>query len=182
MRKKIGKMFCGKYFIEIRDFKEIAGHDDSLPFMGKLFINNIHVANCHNDGWGGEAVVAPMSNNISLFTEANEAIKKETWTYSNMTFNYTMSFIADILACEWQTYLQVREMQKEHLVFENTNNQTLKFIPFNHKDNKGNLSPITIGELCKTTFGVQLIKDTIEKYKKLGYKCLNTNLRFPKMM
>lgn len=69
--------------IELRQCKEVYGHDDSLPYNAKLFVNDVEVGKVYNDGWGGEPVIdGPVQQEHLL-------IKVENYLHENHSFVYT---------------------------------------------------------------------------------------------
>lgn len=60
----------------LTDIEEVPGHDDCLPFVGKLYYspkkeesNMLLIGEVHNDGWGGDCDIN--------FTRDWEGVKKE---------------------------------------------------------------------------------------------------------
>lgn len=47
---------------EVRGWKEVAGHDDTLPYVANIYKNGCFVANASNDGWGGSDSIQGRSN------------------------------------------------------------------------------------------------------------------------
>ena len=62
------------YNFSLRKFSEVKGHDDSLPYVATLYINNKKVCFLHNDGWGGETTIVEIYN-TKLFKEVENEIK-----------------------------------------------------------------------------------------------------------
>ena len=92
----------GDYKLRFKDIKEIAGHDDSLPFQGRLFVGATQVAFCHNDGWGGDAEVEEEGT-----TKAQELLDKvmpllvaEYVEFRGTKYHYrSLADFSDSLAC-----------------------------------------------------------------------------------
>ena len=112
----------GKYKCELKCFKEIVGHDDSLPYIAKLYINGKYVCKVMNDGWGGMSSIEEM-NNKSLYDEFNSFIKGIiAFTYQDMTIKYhSLEDFCDFLADDTLKYQMVNKMSKDHIVFEKPN-------------------------------------------------------------
>ena len=112
----------GKYKCELKCCKEIIGHDDSLPYIAKLYINGKYVCQVMNDGWGGMSYIREM-NNQSLYDEFNSFIKDiVAFTYHDMTIKYhSLEDFCDLLAGQTLKYQMVNKMSKNHIVFEKPN-------------------------------------------------------------
>lgn len=171
---KINKVF-GNYKIELRKFKRVMGHDDSIPYQGELWANNIHIANCWNDGWGGETNVEPL--NIELFNDVAEVVCKTFGAFGIKTWQYTIPILADELASMCEMNKHITAKQKNGLVFKRDDN-SLIVVPF--KTNKRNVIPIA--ELLLTNQGQTLIKNTIKKYQAQGFTLMNNNITYTKVL
>lgn len=172
--KKICKKF-GKYEIEMRKFKEVMGHDDTLPFNAELWANNTHIANCYNDGWGGDTIVAPV--NAKLFDEVAKIVCATKGALSKEDWNYTMPILADELSWQCVVAKTIERKQKNGLVFLKQDGD-LTIVPFN----SGKRKNIPISEILLSQSGQELIKKTIEKYERLGLKLVSTNIRYSKVL
>lgn len=69
--------------IELHQCKEVYGHDDSLSYNTKLFVNDVEVGKVYNDGWGGNPVIEGPVPQESLLT------KVENYLRENHSFVYT---------------------------------------------------------------------------------------------
>ena len=93
MAKKITMQF-GKYVLELKKYRQIKGHDDSIPFEGELYCNGTHIAGCWNDGWGGDAQVKPVLGNLALYNEVKKEVEKTNNLFDNPSWFYNMSVVA----------------------------------------------------------------------------------------
>lgn len=59
--------------LELKNCKEVMGHDDSLPFNADIHLNGKHIGSAWNTGWGGDAEYR-LSHDI---TEADKTALKE---------------------------------------------------------------------------------------------------------
>jgi hypothetical protein len=111
-----------QYKCELKAFKEIIGHDDSLPYIAKLYINGKYVCQVMNDGWGGMSFIREM-NNKSLYDEFNSFIKDiVAFTYQDITIKYhSLEDFCDMLAEHTLKYQMVNKKSKDHIVFEKPN-------------------------------------------------------------
>jgi hypothetical protein len=80
---KIKVKINDELYIELRQCKEVYGHDDSLPYNAKLFVNDVEVGKVYNDGWGGESVIEANVQQDPLLT------KVENYLHKNHSFVYT---------------------------------------------------------------------------------------------
>lgn len=69
----------GGHNVELRSFIETVGHDDSLPYQAKVFVDGKEVAVAYNDGWGGETNVRvtkekayPLMNEVEKYIRENK--------------------------------------------------------------------------------------------------------------
>lgn len=165
----------GIYVIEMRKFKKIIGHDDTLPFVAELWANGKHIANCHNDGWGGDTATIPT--NIELFNEVAKVVCSTKGAFNEADWNYTMPILADELADKCLFNVTVQKEQKKGLVFM-AENGNLITVPFKTKIR----SVVPISEMLLTQSGQKLIKETIQKYTNQGMKLLNSNIRYSEVL
>ena len=78
------------------NFKEVFGHDDSLPYEGELCLNGTSFMQCWNDGFGGLTEFNIL--NKELYQQALDIIKDETIYVEPYSFDVDLYFIADHLA------------------------------------------------------------------------------------
>ena len=62
--------------IELRNVRLVHGHNDSTPYVGKLYIDGKHIANCENDGWGGPDNIQPISKEARIILNRAEEYAK----------------------------------------------------------------------------------------------------------
>ncbi len=158
-------MKIGDFDIELRNYKMIAGHDDTLPYQAIMYINGKKAAVCMNDGWGGETVVTIV--NEKLFKEAEQAVVQTIWFED---YKYTMVSLADVLA-----YGLEKERQLNKFI---TSNQRKNLVL--RKEGKTytvSLSMTIAQILANESTKVQLMC-SIEKRKADGYEILNKNIPF----
>ena len=173
MAKKITMQF-GKYVLELKKYRQIKGHDDSIPFEGELYCNGTHIAGCWNDGWGGEAQVKPVLANLALYNEVKKEVEKTNNLFDNPSWFYDMAVVADLLACENERYIWLKETQKKYIIYEK---KTSKAIEMVHFSKGGKIVPIK--EILCTINGVKQIQKTIAKLTSQGHTILNTNIKYP---
>lgn len=63
----------GGHEITLKNCKEQIGHDDSLPYSARLFIDGKIVCSLYNDGWGGETFITQVVD-TELLKQANNDI------------------------------------------------------------------------------------------------------------
>lgn len=170
------KMTFGKFILELKNFREIKGHDDSLPFEGELYCNGVHIAGCWNDGWGGDANVKPVIGNLKLYNEVSKIVCATKWDCGKFALNYSIPMVCDLLACDNEAYEWVKREQKNHLVFKCPNERLTSF-----SFQKGG-KKIPIAELLRTATGVALIKKSIAEHTAKNEILLNSNIRYPKVV
>lgn len=155
----------GNYKCELKCFKEIVGHDDSLPYIAKLYINGKYVCKVMNNGWGGISSIEEM-NDRHLYNEFNAYIKDiVAFTYQDMTIKYnSLEDFCDLLADDTAKYQLIKTRSKDHIVFEKPNGgiYTIK-----------TKQPIATLVQC---YNETLLK-TIEYYLGAEGILLNTNLK-----
>lgn len=165
----VSKTF-GSFVIEMRKFTNVHGHDDSLPFTAELWVNHKPIAQCFNDGWGGECQITPNPTNIELYNKVKAIVEKTNNYLDNAKWFYTIPNLADLMAAECLDAKFLEKQQKNGLVFRSPQNQMV-CIPF--KTNKGKIS---IAKLMELPNGKDFINQTIKKYQDKGWTLLNNNL------
>lgn len=86
--------------IELRSVKLVHGHDDSIPYVGKLYIDGKHIANCENDGWGGSDNIQPISKEARVILNRAEEYAKTLPAVESFGMKLDMSLdllIGDLL-------------------------------------------------------------------------------------
>lgn len=172
--KKVSKKF-GQYVIEMRKFSKISGHDKSLPFHAELWVNGTHIANCHNDGWGGPTEIIPVYP--PLFEEVAKEVCATKGALCKEEWSYTMPILADELSWQCEVAKTIEKSQRNGLVFLKEDGN-LTIVPFN----SGKRKNIPISEILLSQSGQELIRKTIEKYEKMGLKLVSTNIRYSKVL
>lgn len=161
-------MTFGDHTFTLIDFKEIDGHNDSLPYKASIKMDDTVIAKGMNDGWGGDTQITVL--NKELYDKAEKLLKKHKDEYG---FTYNLSYLMDILACREADYLNVlkyvKQNQSKELLFQDNKTQKIIFVKF-----KNNYS---IAQLLKMSNGKTALLQTIKKYQEKGYKLLNTNLK-----
>ena len=165
-------IILGDYVFEMKCFKIIKGHDDSLPFQGKLYVNGRHIADCVNNGWGGACDLQKVDKNRELFDKMYAYVRQFVeFTFKDTTINYTLSSLADSLACKMADAQWLNKHQKTNLIFKKKGCDDI-FISF--KNPNGKKVDITQSQLY--VVNRRKIFDTIAKYEEQGYRCINTNI------
>lgn len=167
-------MIFGKYKITLKCLKQVKGHDDSLPFTAKLYVNNKVCCECYNDGWGGSAMLTIINNDLFNLID-NEVIKYNIMCGKKVIGNYTLSDVADELACVivdnkrlWNT---IRENEFDNFIFHN--GISIKKI---HYTTKGMVSYTPIHVLFNIKVMYLTLSTMIKRECENGYKCVNTNV------
>ena len=97
----------GSLVFTLKNFIRVGGHDDTLPYQAKLYVNNTFLCLCFNDGWGGETVLSDKNEKNNLFTKCTEKVAQYKWKYIDSLIDLNIHFIADILACTANYYSQM---------------------------------------------------------------------------
>lgn len=155
----------GNYKCELKCFNEISGHDDSLPYIAKLYINGKYVCQVMNDGWGGTSSVVEMNDRV-LYNEFNTYIKDiVAFTYQDMTIKYTsLEDFCDLLADDTSKYQLIKKRSKDHIVFEKPNGAIYAIRTY---------LPIATLVQCYN----ELLTETIKKHLGADGILLNVNLK-----
>lgn len=100
----------GDYTFTMKRFRIIPGHDDSLPYMGTLCINNKPFAVCGNDGWGGPSSINVIrKSDINKVSELDEMLNEYEWYWGEqlshradgtpaLPLTWSVDMIADTIA------------------------------------------------------------------------------------
>lgn len=159
------KRTYGNFTFELKAFREIAGHDDSLPFTASLYINNKRVATVTNDGWGGDAVVYPNGKNSALLDIAMKAVAQ----YEPDAYWHNIGALCDLMASEIVDAKMTDKFIKKHpfdLIFRNERH--IVAVPITNK------AGLHVDASKVATINSGLIKSIIEKYVKQGYTHIKT--------
>ena len=173
------KMSFGKFILELRNFRLISGHDDSLPFEGDIYCNGKFICHCWNDGWGADACVKPNIHELALYNEVCKEVAKTNGLFGRKEWYYTMPIVCDLLGCEWDAYTHIQKAQKTQLVFKKPDGSTVAY-SFNRKGDSN--AKVSVADMLRTISGAEMVRKTIAKYTALGYELLNTNIRYPKVV
>ena len=79
MEKDMKKITCkvGGTTIELRNVKEVYGHDDSIPFNADIYVQGVYAGYAYNDGWGGDSVIrADNEKSRNELQELSNKLKK----------------------------------------------------------------------------------------------------------
>lgn len=92
--------------LELRNVREVYGHDDSLPFNADLYVENREwgikdfnlVGRAWNDGWGGDTVIESIN---PVITKMLDALLRNNYkmVYASITWNLTLEELVTYLAC-----------------------------------------------------------------------------------
>lgn len=165
----------GKYTIELKKVKEVFGHDDSFPYVAELWVNRKHIANCYNDGWGGDTLITPID--AQMVMEVSEIVCATKGAFNEKDWNYTMPLLADELAMEAIRMQTIKKYQVNNLVFMD-DSYSLFCVPFKTKTRKA----VPIAEMLLSQSGQDMIKKSIEKHSKDGFRLMNTNIKYTKVL
>lgn len=166
----------GGHKVEIRSYKEVAGHDDSVPYQAKVFVDGKEVAVAYNDGWGGQT-------NVSATKESAYPVLKEVEKYIHehkndeelfmgeyqgiRLYHTDLASICDTLATNFGNRKIASKKADKCLVLYCPQNETICTVPF-----------FTVKTLKFSDFvGDHKFKtlwyDTIAKYEAKGYTILS---------
>ena len=92
--------------IELRNVREVYGHDDSLPFNADLYVANQVwglndfnlVGRAWNDGWGGDTVIDSIN---PVVTKVLDMFLRNNYkmVYVNMSWKLSLEELVTYLAC-----------------------------------------------------------------------------------
>lgn len=177
LSKKIKEesMTFGKYKITLKCLKQVKGHDDSLPFTAKMYMNNKPFCEAYNDGWGGSAMLTII--NKDLYDMINNEVIKYSIIYDKKEIGkYTLSDVADELACimvdNKRLWNVIRNNEYDNFIYYNGVS-----IKMSHYTTLGENKNTPIDKLfeCKTMY--LTISTSIKRHCKYqNYKCINKNV------
>ena len=90
--------------ISLKNVEQRYGHDDSLPFQGDLYLNNVMIATCWNDGWGGEtnidAVNGSAAGTINIIDDYLRTNYKMHFKYDGKDHDFPvgLDYVIDVMA------------------------------------------------------------------------------------
>lgn len=130
-------IMVGKHKVELRSFIETMGHDDSLPYQAKIFVDDKQVAIAYNDGWGGETNVQttkeqayPVMNEIEKYIRNNKEQFPLGEYEGHALYHTNLSSICDSLAdnCAIRKDIQ-KHANKRMVIYDPTDKRmfTLSF-------------------------------------------------------
>lgn len=88
----------GKDKFTMRNYADLVGHDDSLPYIGTLCLNNVPLCDCANSGWGEETRLTFRECSGFDLDVIKDSLKRYKWKFRGDLFELELNFIADILA------------------------------------------------------------------------------------
>lgn len=160
--------------IEVKNIKtNMAFSEETICFHADVYINGKKVAYADNDGRGGSTNVMPYGiEHKKSYQDAQiylSGIKVEEYGSK-----YSLEDLVDEVIHE---YVNKREQDKfiskrnkdaeKHLVIYNTDEQSYSKITW---------GKYTIDQLLNDSKGRDAIRNSIIKYRKMGYKIFNTNI------
>ena len=177
LNKKITEesMTFGKYKITLKCFRQVRGHDDSLPFTAKMYVNNKPFCEAYNDGWGGSAMLTIINKELFAMID-NEVIKYAIIYDKKEIGKYTLSDVADELACiivdNKKLWDIIRKHEDDNFIFHNGISTNII-----HYTTKGMKGKTPIHTLFQTKSMYLTLSTMIKKNCENGnYKCYNTNI------
>ena len=120
----------GNNVFSIKGFKEIAGHDDSLPYQAKIYMNGKCIGTASNDGWGGPTnIYTSNANELERLGQAEKFLCENNFTentyYGPLKVD-SVEFIADILADNANLAKDLTKASKKKIVFFNPKTSVMK--------------------------------------------------------
>ena len=168
-------MTFGKYKITLKCLKQVKGHDDSLPFTAKMYVNNKPFCEAYNDGWGGSAMLTIINKELFEMID-NEVIKYSIIYDKKEIGKYTLSDVADELACiivdNKRLWNIIRDNECNNFIFYN--GVSTKMI---HYTTKGMKCYTPIKTLFETNSMYLTLSTMIKREcEHNNYKCINKNV------
>lgn len=154
--------------IELKKFKTVKGHDDTLPYEAEIWADGKLVGYTSNDGWGGDDL--HYASDKALYAEAEKfinAMPPEVYegTELKMTFRYWTASEANRL----QRLKEEKKMQKlfaNSIVYGIPGEPNYSYLKFS----------MPLADVMLSEKGLATIKMEIATKKKAGYTIFNTNL------
>lgn len=167
----------GSHEVEIRSFKETAGHDDSMPYQAKIHVDGKECAVVYNDGWGGESnIQGTKTEAYKVLNELEQHIHSHKEEFfmgeyeGHKLYHSNLASICDTLAMNCGYRKDALKYENKRMVLFNSNTQSISTVSF-----KG-MGRQTISDLMSTSHQFRTLwYDTVEKYKAKGYTILNDN-------
>ena len=167
-------LMIGGHKFELRSYKEIAGHDDSLPFQAKVYVDGKECGVAYNDGWGGETEVrATKEGAFKTLNEVEKYIREHKEEYymgeyeGIKLYHRDLSSITDMLADNCARQREALKHADKALVVYNPTSRNIAWIPFTKPAN------VKLSELVGSHQFKTLWYDTIAKYEDKGYTILS---------
>lgn len=116
----------GEYTVELKGFKTIAGHDDSLPYQASVIVNGIKVGTIHNDGWGGESRIEPAKGWNDLIVKADLYLRKNKTQFPDIEmygirlYFDSLTYVCDHIASNLDQRNRLARLCKKNLVMHST--------------------------------------------------------------
>lgn len=109
----------GGHTIALKDCKEQIGHDDSIPYAARLFIDNKLVCTIYNDGWGGETNITQLVN-AELLEKVNKDIKGlpfVIYPWDENTYpDIKIDSVLDVADCIAEVCLNIKDAFKRKIM------------------------------------------------------------------
>lgn len=128
----------GKYEIELRNYKRVMGHDDSLPYQASLYVNGKRVADAFNDGWGGISTIRPTKGNEELVGQVSDYLVEHGKEfpcedkYFNLELYYdTLDFVCDTLAEHLESRKEIEKWGKKKMVIFDPETKNIATLSYN---------------------------------------------------
>jgi len=160
--------------IEVKNIKtNMAFSEETICFMADVYVNGKKVFYAKNDGHGGMTSIMPYGiDERKIYHEAIEylsSIAKDEYEKK-----YPLQYFVDDIIND---YVNERERKK---FLDKMEKDAKKYLVI-HKDDIHSYSKIkwgkfTIDELLKIDDGRKAIKNSVIKYRDMGYKIYNTNI------
>lgn len=120
----------GNNVFSIKGFKEIAGHDDSIPYQAKIYMNGKCIGTASNDGWGGPTnIYTSNANELERLNQAEKFLNENNFTvdssYGPLKVD-SVEFVADILADNATLAKDLAKAIKKKVVFFNPKTNVMK--------------------------------------------------------
>lgn len=99
--------------LELKNCKEVMGHDDSLPFNADIHLNGKHIGSAWNTGWGSDAEYR-LNHDLTdtdktALKEVKDSLKKiqllKDYTDTKWTLEHLFDFMAEkAVYCKAKTF------------------------------------------------------------------------------
>ena len=164
----------GGHKLEIRSFKEMAGHDDSVPYQAKIHIDGKEGGVCYNDGWGGETEIQvtkeqayPAVNEMRLYIRDHREEFPIGEYDGHVIHALTLADLCDTLALNLASRRDALKKADKALVLFNPKTGGISTVSFTKRKS------IKLSELVDQPQFRTLWQNAIEKYETKGYIVLS---------